>query len=566
MSLINALNVGKSALAVHQAAIGVTSNNVANAGNPDYTRQVARIVPGQEQYLKPGVLVGSGVNLIAVERQIDEALEGRIRGSISDGQAALVRQQWLGRVEAIFNELADDDLSTLMSTFFNSWSNLANNPGDIGLRQVVLQNGDTLAGAIRSQRRQISGIQSDLDKRLATLADEVDALAQQMADLNVQIVTAENAAVGSANSLRDQRDAVLRRLAELIDVRAYDIGDGNVNVLIGSEPLVLGSVNRGIAVREESTADGLRTYLASRFDGGALSVSSGQLGGTLALRGEIDGVASQLDALAGALIFELNRLHSSGQGLEGHSQITASGVVADTAAALNSAAAGLPFAPTNGSFVVHVRQKSTGLVSSTLVQVDLDGLGNNDTSLDSLAAALDAIEGVSASIVTGRLRLGADSSDIELAFSQDSSGVLAALGINTFFTGRDAGDIAVRADLKSRPALLAAALNGQAGDNQTARAIAEMESRPLASLGGNSLKGRYEAMINGVAVANSAAKTAAQAASAVHETLTAQREALSGVSLDEEAINLIRHQRAFQGAARVISAVDELMRTLISMV
>ena len=52
----------------------------------------------------------------------------------------------------------------------------------------------------------------------------------------------------------------------------------------------------------------------------------------------------------------------------------------------------------------------------------------------------------------------------------------------------------------------------------------------------------------------------------VRETLESQREALSGVSLDEEAVNLMRQQRAFQGAARVVAVVDELMRTILGMV
>jgi flagellar hook-associated protein 1 FlgK len=52
----------------------------------------------------------------------------------------------------------------------------------------------------------------------------------------------------------------------------------------------------------------------------------------------------------------------------------------------------------------------------------------------------------------------------------------------------------------------------------------------------------------------------------VVETLQAQREAVSGVSLDEEAINLMRFQRAYQGAARLVSVVDELMETMMGMV
>src|SRR5690242_10223909 len=99
MSLIGALNIGKSALAVSQAAIQVTGNNISNAGNADYTRQTVALSPGRDQELRPGVFIGTGVNLDAIQRQIDEALQGRLRGSTSDSESADTVQQWLGRIE-----------------------------------------------------------------------------------------------------------------------------------------------------------------------------------------------------------------------------------------------------------------------------------------------------------------------------------------------------------------------------------------------------------------------------------------------------------------------------------
>jgi flagellar hook-associated protein 1 FlgK len=240
-------------------------------------------------------------------------------------------------------------------------------------------------------------------------------------------------------------------------------------------------------------------------------------------------------------------------------------VVSDPTKALNDPASGLKFTPTNGSFIVHVKQKSTGLSTSTLMQVDLDGLNANDTSLNALTTGLDAITGVTATVVGGQLKISAESDNVEISFSEDSSGVLAALGINTFFNGSNARDIAVNDAIKSTPALLAAAKNGESADNQTARAIADLEGKSLASLNNTSFKERYQAMINGVAVSAASAKTNAEAARVVSQTLQTQREALSGVSLDEEAINLMRQQRAFQAAARLVSAIDEMMRTVLQM-
>lgn len=565
MSLIGTLNLGKNALAVHQAAIQVTGNNISNAGNADYTRQVTSTSPSADQQIRPGLFVGTGVDLDSISRQIDDALQGRLRGSVSDNQSAQTAEQWLGQVESVFNELGDDDLSTQLSNFFGSWSNLANKPQDLGLRQVVLQNGQSVAKWFKDLRGRLGDLQQAVDDRLPAAVKDADALAQRIADLNGQIVTAEGGGGGTANGLRDQRDAALTQLSQLVDVRTIQ-QDGVTNVYVGSEPLVLGTNNRGLAVRTETVGGAVQSTVVFKANGGTVPLTSGQVGGLVQARQKIDGVIGSVDKLAGNLIFDLNKVHASGQGLEGFSSATATSAVDDPTVALNDPKAGLANVPTNGSFVVHVRDKTTGLTTSTLVQVDLDGLNGNDTTLNSLQASLAGVPGVTATTAAGKLTVGAASNNVEVSFSQDSSGALAALGLNTFYTGRDARDIAVNQAVIDRPQLLAAAKNGDKGDNQTARAIAQLETQASAGLDGATLKDTYEAVVNGVATTAAGAKSDAEAAQAVQDTLQSQRESLSGVSLDEEAVNLIRQQRAFQGAARLITVVNEMMDTVLGLV
>jgi flagellar hook-associated protein 1 FlgK len=565
MSLTGALNVGRTAMAVTQAALQVTGNNIANAGNADYTRQTATVTPNKDQQIQTGVFIGNGIKLEDVSRQIDEALQGRLRGSFSDSESADTLQQWLGRVESTFNELGDDDLSTRLSTFFNSWSTLANTPQDAGARQVVLQNGDAVANWFHDLRGQLSNLQSDVGERLKAQASDADGLAQQIADLNAQIVTAEGGTGGTANGLRDERDAVLGKLSQLMDVRTIPQDNGSVNVYVGSEPLVIAAQNRGVTTKQTTVNGQVSTEVVFKATNGTMPVKSGQIGGLVQAREKIDGVVTQIDDQAKNLIFELNKLHASGQGLQGFSTVTSTNSLDDATVALNKPASGIDFTPQTGSFVVHVKQKATGLETSTLVNVDLDGLNGNDTTLNSLATDLNNINGMSASVNGGKLAIAADSSAVEISFSQDTSGTLAALGVNNFYTGSSALDIAVNQTVKDNPQLLAAAKNGQPADNQTARAIASLESTKLASLDGQTMKDKYQTTVNELATASDSAKTSAEAASAVKDTLTAQREALSGVSLDEEAVNLMRQQRAFQGAARLISAVDELMQTVLNM-
>jgi flagellar hook-associated protein 1 FlgK len=566
MSLVGALNIGKTALAAHQTALQVTSNNIANAGNPDYTRQVARLVPGRDIPGAAGVLLGTGVYVDSITRQIDQALEQRIRNSLSDQQAATVRQEVLSRIESVLNGLGDNDLSAQLTAFFNSWSDLANKPQDVALRQVVLQRGAQLATSFQSLRRQLGEAATDAANRLGMLAGQANELAGRIATLNGQIAVAEAGGTHSASSLRDQRDAALKELAELMEINVQDTGNGMVNVMVGSEPIIVQDTSRGVVLSTIIQNGEPRTALTTVADQAVLQPGLGRIGALLGLAGEPGGVIAQLDALAGALIFELNNLHAGGQGLTGLSTATASNNVADPAAALNASAAGLAFAPRTGTLVVQVRQTSTGQITSTLLKIDLDGLGGDDTTLESFASQLDAIDGLTASAGGGRLRLAADSPDYQFTFAQDTSGVLAALGINSFFTGTSAQDIAVSSALRSNPGLLAAARNNQPADNTGALAIAALGSQALARLGNLSLAEGWQTLVNGVGISAAGAAQGSSAAQAVLETLSAQRESLSGVSLDEEAINLLREQRAYQAAARIITTIDELMRTLLNMV
>lgn len=564
MSLIGALNIGSSALAVSQTQIQTTGNNIANANTPGYTRQVAGQTALPTQQIHTGIFVGTGVDLTGIQRQIDQALESRLRGAASDGSAADSTQQWLGRVESTFNALSGNDLSTQLSTFFNSWSNLANTPQNAGLRQVVLSNGDTVAKTFQSLRGQLVNLSGDSGSQFKALAGQANDLAQRVADLNAQIVITEGGTGGTSGTLRDQRDQTLRQLAQLVDVQTVEQPNGSVNVYVGSEPLVTNAQNRGIAVKQ-TIVDGLPAVSAVfKADGGTLNITSGQLGSLTSVQRQVGDTVAKLDSQANALIFQLNKIHASGQGLQGATTFTATSAVTDPTVALNNPKSGLKFAANNGSFVVHVKQTATGLVSSTLVQVDLSGQPT-DTTLNSLKASLAGINGVNATIAGGKLSIAAASPGVEISFSQDGSGALASLGINNFYTGSNARDIAVNQAVASQPSLLAAAKNGAPGDNQTALAIAALEGQPVASLKGASLKDSYQALVNGIATSTAAAKTNAEASKSITDTLQAQRDALSGVSIDEEAVNLLKQQRAFQAAAKLITSVDEMMKTLLAM-
>jgi flagellar hook-associated protein 1 FlgK len=563
MSLNGALNIGGSALQASQVALQVTGNNIANVGNANYSREVAILNDTPSQELQPGIYLGTGVDVSAIQRQVDESLNSRLNSAMSDNEAATQTQNWSGQIENVFNALGSENLNTQLTNFTNDWSQLANDPTSTTQRQTVIQDGQTLAQQFNGYQSQLQTIQSSLGGDLTSLSANASQLAQQIASLNQQIATTQGSN-GSDGQLEDQRDAAVQQLSTLVNVQTVNQGNGTVNVYVGSEPLVVGTSADSIQVQQGQLNGQLNYSLVFGSDNGPVDATSGQLGADLSAQTQLNTVQQQFNSLAGGLIFGLNSIYSSGQGLNGYSSVTSTNQVLDPTAALNSTAAGLSFQPVNGSFVLTTTNTQTGLSSSTLVPVNLTG-APTDTTLNSLAASLNAIPNVSATIQGGQLTIASTDPNTQITFSQDSSHVLAALGINTFFSGTNAGSIAVNTQAANNPNLLAAAQNGDPGDNSNALAIAGFATTSQPLLANQSWNDSYNAMIGGIANTTAAANANANSTQDIVQTLQTQQQNVSGVSLDQETINMMTEQRMYQGAAMFISTVNQMMQTLIQM-
>jgi flagellar hook-associated protein 1 FlgK len=562
MSLNGALNIGSSALAASQAALQVTGNNIANVGNANYSREVSVISDTPDQEISSGVYIGTGADLSAIQRQADESLNGRLNSAMSDNQSATTTQNWSSQIETVFNALGSQSLDSQLSTFTSDWSNLANDPTNVAQRQVVIQDGQSLAQQFNGLSSQLQTIQSNLGSQLTSLTTSANQLAQQIATLNQQIATSQGGG-DSNNQLLDQRDAAVQQLSQLVNVQTVNQGNGTVNVYIGSEPLVMGTSAESLTV-QQSQVNGQPTYsLLFASNNGPVTATSGQIGATVGAQSQINTVRQQLDSLAGGLIFGVNSIYSSGQGLTGYSSVTGTNQVLNQTAALNSTAAGLAFQPVNGSFVVTTTNSQTGLSSSTLVPVNLTGQPS-DTTLTSLTASLNAIPNISASVQGGMLNIASTDPNVTITFSQDSSHVLAALGINSFFQGSNAGSMAVNSTVAANPNLLAAAQNGDPGDNQNALAIANFPSTTQSILGNQSWTEAYGSMINGIATTTATATSNVSSTQDIVQALQTQQQNVSGVSLDQETVNMLQQQRSYQGAAMYISAVNQMMQSLLN--
>ncbi len=575
MSLTGTLNIGTTALSASQLAIQVAGQNLSNIATPGYSRQTAHLAP----IAGAGpASAGRGVGILGIQRHVDEALLARVRAGGSAEARAEQRLAVLTQLETVLGELGTQDLSTELSNFFNSWSERANQTQSSAL---VVERGDRLAEMLRTLRTDIAAQQRQVDDTLSATVTRADAILSEIAGLNVQIAKAGPA--GAA--LKDRRDELLAELSRAMDISVAHDRSGAVNVYAGSTPLVLGNTSRGLRIATGTDPDtgAPRPEVTVRSDGQTLPIHGGAIGALLGERqGALAATINSLDTLAAQLIFEVNRIHSTGAPTQPMTSLTGSlrMAAADVSRALNSpdntTLRDLPYEPVTGGFIVHVRHSGTGATQSVRINVDLDGINadgsagfDDDTSLADLRDALAAVPGLSASIgPDGRLAINADAGH-EVAFSDDTSGVLAVLGVGGYFQGSTAADIAVRSDLLAQPNRLAVGRMNGSGvviDNGAALSIALLQDQPLPAIGNQTLRESWNTGIQSLAVRTASAAVDADSTRIVREGLDAHRASVSGVSVDEEATNLIILQQAYQGAARLIAMADELTQTLVNLV
>jgi len=567
-NLFSALDIAVSGLLAHQAAIQVTGHNVANVDTDGYSRQRAELIAKMPQNTPYGPL-GRGVTVADIFRIRDTLLDAVFQNETQEYVELSVERDFLRRIEDIFQEPGDMGLSALLDNFFAAVQALANYPEEQPLRASMVAAASVLTEAINDIDRRLDQIRSDANQEIITRVSEVNSLAEQIAELNYNIVRAE-AGGKTANDFRDRRTVLLDRLAELIDIRTVDMTNGSVTVIVGGDVIVDGKYWTELTTQVNPALDPDRNDLVEvviASSGRVLNISGGRFKGLLDVRDvHVPEVANRIDDLTEALIFEFNRVHSQGNGLVGFTDLTSDNAVLDVNADLDdSAATGLAFTPTDGTFEINVID-SLGNIMTTVITVDLDGIGADD-SLTDLAANINSVANISASVSgDNRLVITADPT-YSFVLSNDTSDILAVLGSNAFFSGSDASDIAVNPVILNDLRLIATSLSTDprdTGDNRNALAMAAVQSTPLLNYGTSTLNDYYEETVGTLGVTTRQRTDESDIVESFRRNIDRRREEVAGVSLDEEVANLTRYQRGFQASARVFTVIAELLDTVVN--
>lgn len=455
----------------------------------------------------------------------------------------------------------------------------------------------------------------------------------------------------------DQRDRLIGQLSGLIGIETQQRDHGIVDVSVGGIPAVSGSVVLELA--------------ASLHDGGALAVSvggsqscdleveGGQLGGLVALKNSLlQGIQTDLDTLAKAIVDGVNGVHVQGLGQGGSFQdLTGWSMGGEELADLGV---------TNGTFYIRVTNTATGAVQRHEVAVNASGAGPDTPA--SLAGKIDAIAGLGASISSGRLCIVADqgytfdflpaalpeptatnftaasppdvavsgiysgeanhaftftvvgagsigngnlrldvrdedsnlvgtinvgdgyaagdavklSNGLQIAVGMgtlnagdsfqvkafattDTSGFLAAAGMNTFFSGASASEMRVCDDILAAPDRIATAFGEDLTDNAGALRLAALRDEVATDLAGMTPGEYYQRTVANLGQEVALRESRQENVEAMLQNLQKQRSDLSSVNINDEAALLLVYQQMFQAAAKYLSTLQTTMTTLMNM-
>jgi len=575
-------NIAKDALSAQRYGMDVTAHNIANVNTDGYSRQNP-VYEAKESAPQGSLQLGRGVTTSQVVRSSDQFIENQLMEQKSDLSYSKEMESYLQIMEGCFTESGETSVSDMLVQFWNLWHEVSNDPSGPAQRSALYEYSMQLSERFNSLDASMKQLESDLNQSISVSVDSINLITEEIARLNNRIIGLE--VNGNANDLRDERNKLLTELSEHIDIKAFEQDDGSLTVITvrgstlvddnSSYELSLGGSNGDRILWQGS---GGSTVDITNY------VTKGDIGSALDMRDEVlVKYTLDLNEMGNELIWSVNQMHSQGIGLNSFSTVSGTYGANSQSDGVGTTASGLDFYDRidDGSFTLWLYDGNGDVAVSGGSVIDIDA---DVTSLDDIAAAIGAVDAnITTSISDGKLEISG-LNGYTFGFSNDNSNILAAMGINTFFSGTGAIDIQVNSDIGSDNSLIAAArISGDGtfttGDNTNALAITDLQYTPreisqwtVNRIDGNTegsvtgtIEDYYYSLVSSIGILSASASRAQDFNETMVTQLSQMRDSLSAVSLDEEMANLVKFQHAYTAAAKLISIADEMLNTLLEL-
>ena len=564
MSLGSVLNTAKQAILSNLTAINVTGSNIANVNTPGYTRLntvfnslgTNNTGSGQEQV---------GVEISDIQRIYDKYLDTQIVTQNAAVGSAAVRNNLLTQIEGVLNESTGNGVNDALSRFWSAWDNLSANPSGEAERSEIVSAAQNLTYVFNQRAEELFTIQQNIDETIASDVEKLNGYLNDMSALNAEIVRIESSG-GSASALRDTRATLLSQISSTIDINYVEHSDGSLYIYLpeNGKTLVEGSNNWQLAVQPNSSNSNLYDIVFTDDVNNPLNeyIQGGELGGLLEIRdATLPAYIDKLNQTASGIINKVNAQHMAGYDQDGNIGGVFFTPTEDYAAARMGKDA--QYMEVSAAIVADLRK----IAASSTVNAD----GDNATAMtalkdDKMYASLGRISssGGATGSATGIINnIGqvykSTTSDIEITRSSGSWSITTNGGYNDAHVLVSSDDSNVMLDLNNDlVADITLNLSGSwSNGNKLLFSLSRQDST-------TTIGGYYSAFMARVGQDVAGSATALEREQTIAAQNSAQREALSGVSLDEEMLNLIKYQMAYNAASRVTGIVSELMDTMIA--
>ena len=529
------LSIGASATQLYKSALSTVGNNIANLNTEGYTRQVANSAENIPT-AQGSMFVGAGARLASVTRAFNAFTESNLRDSSSElgTQEPLIK--YADRIVDILGA-QNSGLSNAFDKFFASASDLSSDPASTTLRNVFLRDADGLAVRFRDISAELTSIKDETQTAISQQLTSLNELTKQLFNVNEQLE--KKATVDEQPPvLLDQRDKLLREMAKLTKIHVNENTSGSVEVRLDSDSgTVVVDKLRTTEFSVNLDDSGQIEILANVYGNPSPtnSLTGGSIGGILNFRNQVLTPAiNDLDALAVSTVAEINAIQTTGVDATGLRGTNLFDPDVETLGA-----AGFALLITNPSKIA-----AAGLAKIT---AGATNSGNAKVSYDTVPPGTETPNFVlSYSNANG---YSIDGTNIIL----DDNGRFSFGGINYTILGNASDGDTFTVGLNSNAS----------GDNRNIRQLAKLQTEKVLE-GDRSLNDGYLDLVGEVGNASALAKITQGALQVVYDQAAEAKDKVSGVSLDQEAADLIRFQQAFQASAQIIQASSKMFDSILS--
>ena len=540
------INTAMSGLNAAQAALNTVSNNISNYNVAGYTRQNT-VLTQANSTMTGGGYVGNGARVTGVQREYDSFITNQLRAAQTQSAGLSTQYQQMSKIDNILSSTTNS-LATNIQDFFKAIQTLTSNAEDPAARQALLGKSEGLVNQFKVNDQYLRDLDKQVNTSLTSSVDQINAYASQIANLNDQITRLSTGV--QPNDLLDQRDQLVSNLNKIIGVEVAVQDSGTYNISVGNGiSLVQGSSSSQLAA-VGSSSDPSRLTLAY-FDNSAgkieiteSQITQGSLSGLLKFRSEdLDNARNRLGQLAQAFATSFNEQHSKGfdaNGEEGTDFFTL------------GPAAVLSNSNNKSQTELTASRSDSSKVQASDYRVEFDGSAWSVTRLsDNAKIAPGQLEDAD-----GKKSLNFDGLQVDISGTPEK---------NDSFTVKPVTHAVVNMTVaikdESKLALANEPDSGKS-DNRNAQALLDLQNAKV--VGGNkSFNDAYASLVSDVGNKTSSLNVINITQSNIVTQLNTQQQSISGVSLDEEYVNLQRFQQYYMANAQVLKTASSLFDALL---